>query len=172
MDKVHLLVANSERGLSNLVESVVLDVCFDQATVETTRTTRVDELVKLASTGAYQLILVAADNLLSGKGLRKSLVSADEAAQAICAIRGRCDTPVIAVAVFPEDEVPLLEAGSECVVRFPFDREKLKSEVRRVLRMAEPVEEPKPSRWSLNEPLWRGLGTALLQALKKSGAVS
>jgi len=156
MDKVYLLVANSERRLSNFIESLVLDACFDQAFVETTRIGRADELVKLASSGAYQLVIVVADNLLPGPGLRNSWVSADEAVRAIHAIRNRCDTPVIAVAVFPADEVSLFEAGAECVVRLPFDGEKLKLEVRRALRMAEPVEQSKPSRWSLNELVWRG----------------
>ena len=157
MDKVNLLVANSERELSNLIESLVLDACFGQAAVETARVGRANELVKLASSGAYQLVIVAADNLLPGPGLRGSWVSAEEAVRAIHAIRSRCDTPVIAVAVFPEDEVSLLEAGVECVVRLPFDGEKLKLQVRRVLRMADPVEESKPSRWSLNELVLRGL---------------
>jgi DNA-binding response OmpR family regulator len=157
MDKVHLLVANSIQGLSNRIESLVLDVCFDQAVVETTRIGRADELVKLASSGAYQLIIVATDNLLPPPGFRKSWVSADEAVRAIHAIRGRCDTPVIAVSIFPRDEGALLEAGVECVVRLPFEGEKLKLEVRRVLRMADPVEESKPSRWFLAGLVLRGL---------------
>jgi DNA-binding response OmpR family regulator len=156
MDKVNLLVANSERRLSNFIESLVLDVCFNQAFVETTRIGRADELVKLASSGAYQLVIVAADNLLPGPGLRNSWVSADEAVRAIRAIRNRCDTPVIALAVFPADGVALLEVGVESVVRLPFDGAKLKLEVRRALRMAEPVEKSKPSRWSLNELFLRG----------------
>jgi DNA-binding response OmpR family regulator len=156
MDKVNLLVANSERRLSNLIEALVLDACFDQAFVETTRIGRAEELVKLASYGAYQLVIVVADNLLPGPGLRNSWVSADEAVLAIHAIRNRCDTPVIAVAVFPADEVSLLEAGAQCVVRLPFEGEKLQLEVRRALRMADPVEQSKPSRWSLNELVWRG----------------
>ena len=156
MDKVNLLVANSERRLSNFIESLVLDVCFNQAFVETTRIGRADELVKLASSGAYQLVIVAADNLLPGPGLRSSWVSADEAVRAIRAIRNRCDTPVIALAVFPADGVALLEVGVESVVRLPFDGAKLKLEVRRALRMAEPVEKSKPSRWSLNELFLRG----------------
>jgi DNA-binding response OmpR family regulator len=171
MDKVHLLVANSIQALSNRIESLVLDVCFDQAVVETTRIGRADELVKLASSGVYQLVIVAADNLLPPKGLRKSWVSADEAVRAIHAIRGRCDTPVIAVSIFP-DEGSLLEAGVECVVRLPFEGEKLKLEVRRVLRRAEPVEESKPSRLSLNELVLRGFGTALLQAIKRTSSIS
>jgi CheY-like chemotaxis protein len=159
MERVHLLVANSERGLNNLIESMVLDVCFDQAVVETTRVARADELVKLASFGGYQLVIVAADNLLPKPGSRKSWVSADEAVDAIQTIRSRCQSPVIAVAALAEDEGSLLEAGAECVVRLPFEegKLKLKAEVRRVLRMAEPVEAATPSRWSLSDFFLRGL---------------
>lgn len=172
MEKVHLLVANTERRLSNLIESLILDVCFDQAVVETTRIGRADELVKLASPGTYQLIIVVAHNLLPGPGLRKSWVSADEAVSAIHTIRNSCDTPVVAVAVFPEDEVPLLESGAECVVRLPFENEKLKREVRRILRMADPVDSSQPSRWSLNGLVLRGFGMAFSQALKRGSSVS
>ena len=160
MDKVHVLVGNSERGLSNLIESLVLDACFGQDfVVETTRIGRADELVKMASSGAYQLIILAAANLLPGPGLRKSWVSANEAVRAIHTIRSRCGTPVIAVSISPGDEVPLLEAGAECVVRLPFEQEtlKLKLEVRRALRLAEPVEQAKPRRWSLSELVLQGL---------------
>ena len=157
MNKVKLLVGNSERGLNNLIERLVLDACFNQAVVETTRTGQVDELVRLASSGTYQLVIVAVDHLLPPQGLRNLWVSADEAVRAIQAIRSRCDTPVIAAAVFPKDEEALLEAGVECVVRLPFDDERLQVGVRQVLRMADPVEEPKPSRWSLAELVLRGL---------------
>ncbi len=157
MDKVHLLVANSERGLSNLIERLVLDACFNQAVVETVRIGRADELVKLACSGSYQLVIVAADNLLPSPGLRNSWVSIEEAVRAIHAIRSRCDTPVIAVAILPEEGMLLLEAGAECVVRLPFDNEKLKWEVRRALRMADPLEESTPSRGGLIELVLRGL---------------
>jgi DNA-binding response OmpR family regulator len=156
MEKVYVLVANSERRLSSFIESLVLDACFGHACVEATRVVRVDELIKLGSSGAYQLVIVVADNLLPGPVLRSPWVSADEAVQAIREIRSQCDTPLIAVAVFPGDEASLLEAGAECVVRLPFEAEQLRSEVRRVLRLADRVEEPKPSGWSLNDLLWRG----------------
>ncbi len=159
MDKINLLVANSERGLSNLIESVVLDVCYNQAVVESTRISRGDELVKLGCSGTFQLIIAAADNLLTGTGLRSSCLSAEEAAGAIKCIRERTATPIIAAAVFPESEASLLEAGADCVVRLPFETEKLRAEVRRVLGLAELVEAPapEPARWSLSDLLWRGL---------------
>ena len=154
MRKINLLLANSERRLSNLIESLVLDACFEQGFVETTRIERADELVKLASSGAYQLIIVAAENLSAGPGLEKSWVSTKEAVRAVQTIRARCDTPMIAVAVSNKHETSLLEAGAECVVRLPFpeEKEKLKLEVRRVLKMTEPVAElATPRRSSLYE---------------------
>ena len=171
MDNMHLLVANAIPALSNRIESLVLDVCFDQAIVETTRTERADELVRLASSGAYQLVIVAADNLLPPPDLRKAWVSANEAVRAIRAIRDRCDTPVIVVSIFP-DEGSLLEAGARSVVRLPFEGEKLKSGVRRVLRRADQVKESKPGQLSLSELVVRRFGTALLQAIRTSGSAS
>ena len=157
MKKVTLLIANAERRLSNLIESVVLDACFEQTVVETTRISRSDELVKLASSGAYRLVVVVADNLLPGPGLGDSRVSAHEAARAIQAIRRQADTSVFAVAVLPEDEASLLEMGVQCVGRLPFDNEKLKSGVRRALRLAESAEESRPGRWCWTELILRGL---------------
>jgi DNA-binding response OmpR family regulator len=105
------------------------------------------------------LIIVAADNLLNGSGLRSSCATADQAADAIQAIRERTTTPVIAVAVFEQNREALLEAGAVCVVRLPFQTEKLRAEVRRVLRLEEAFEEPAPERprWSLSDVVWRGL---------------
>ena len=60
MRKVNLLIANSERRLTNLIESLVLDACYEQAFVDPTRIERADELVKLATSSAYKLIIVAA----------------------------------------------------------------------------------------------------------------
>src|ERR1019366_7850634 len=113
MKKVTLLIANAERRLSNLIESVVLDACFEQTVVETTRISRSDELVKLASSGAYRLVVGAAGCLPPGPGLGDSWVSAHEARRAIRAIRRQADTSVFAVAVSPEDEASLLEIGVE-----------------------------------------------------------
>jgi len=156
MRKVNLLIANSERRLTNLIESLVLDACYEQAFVEPTRIERADELVKLATTCAYQLVIVAADNLTPGPGLRRSWVSGTEAVRAIAAIHERDRVPIIAVAVAPKDELPLLQAGAESVIRLPYQEAKLKlqSEVRRVLNLAEhaqAVEVAGPRRSSLGE---------------------
>jgi hypothetical protein len=55
-------------AISVRIESLVLDACLDQAVVETTRIGQADELVKLASSGAHQLVIVAADKLLPPPG--------------------------------------------------------------------------------------------------------
>ena len=157
MDKIRVLLANSERGLSNLIESLILDACYNQAIVETTRISRADELVKFGISGGFQLAIVAGDNLLAGPGLRSSWVSVEQAAGAIRLIRERTATPVIGVVAFPESRVQLLEAGAEGVVRLPFEADKLKEEVRRALRLPEPVPEAEPARWSFGEFLARGL---------------
>jgi hypothetical protein len=63
----------------------------------------------------------------------------------------------------PEGHPP--KAGVECVVRLPFEEEKLKLKlaVRQALRMTDPVAESKPRRWSFGE-----LVLHVLQRLKSA----
>jgi hypothetical protein len=150
MEDIHLLLAGSERQLNNLIEAQVLDVCYNQALVHCTRTDRVDELVDLGRSGHFSLIVVAAENLSARAGRRTAFAPSEQVPQAIAEIRSRCSTPIIAITAFPDTEPTLHEAGADSVVRFPFQAETLRSEVRRLLRMSEFVEEePTPSRWSL-----------------------
>ena len=159
METIALLLANSNRQLNNLIEAQVLDVCYNQALVRCTKTARADELAQLGRSGQFDLIVVAAENLSASAGRRAASVGAEEVLRAIGEIRSRCWTPVLAVTVLPEAEAPLLEAGADRVVRFPFRAETLNSEVRRLLRMPELVEEaPAPNRWSLAALLLRRFG--------------
>jgi DNA-binding response OmpR family regulator len=159
MEAIALLLANSDRQLNNLIEAQVLDVCYNRAFVRCTRTARVDEVAHLGWSGQFDLVVVAAENLSPSLGRRATSVSSEEVLRAIREIRSGCSTPMLAVTVFPEAEVPLLEAGADCVVRFPFRVETLKSEVRRLLRMPALVEEvPTPNRWSLAALLLRRFG--------------
>ena len=156
METIHLLLANSDRQLSNLIEAQVLDVCYNQAFVRCTKTARADELAHLGWSGQFDLIVVAAENLSANAGRRATSVASGEVLRTIGEIRRSCSTPMLAVTVFPEAEAPLLEAGADSVVRFPFRVETLKSELRRLLRMHELVEEaPAPSRLSLAALLLR-----------------
>jgi hypothetical protein len=66
---------------------------------------------------------------------------------------------MLAVTVTLEAEATLLGAGADCVIRYPFRAETLKSEVRRLLRMPELMETvPAPNRWALATLLLRRFG--------------
>ena len=159
MEAIALLLANSDRQLNSLIEAQVLDVCYNQAVVHCTKTARVDELAHLGRSGQFDLIVVAADNLSPGPGHRATSVASEEVLRAIGDIRSHCSTPMLAVTMRLEAEASLLGAGADCVVRFPFQAEMLKAEVRGLLRMPELVEKVAvPTRWSLAAMLLRRFG--------------
>jgi hypothetical protein len=60
---------------------------------------------------------------------------------------------LLAVAASDAQEEALRVAGVNCVLRFPFHRDVLRNEIRRVLKLPEPVEEtannrlPQANRW-------------------------
>ncbi len=146
MKTVNLLLGNSDRRINNLLEIAVRDACYNQAVVECFRTSRVDELLRLSSLRRFDLIFIAPENLKPSPSRRPPFVSVAEVIRTMRSIRAFCSTPMIAVAVPEEDELSLLEAGAENTFPLFFDGEALKAEVRRVLRLVEPVEEPEASR--------------------------
>lgn len=156
MKTVNLLLGNSERALSQLIETVVLDACYNQAAVECVRSVRADDFVRQAYGAGFQLIILVEGNILPAASRRGSQVSIEDTVIAIRTIHERTGTPVIAISATAEHEVPLLEAGAEAVIGLPFDRNQLNAEVRRVLRLPEPVEYSEPERWSLGGTLLRG----------------
>ena len=159
MKKVHVLLANSDRRLNNLIEVAVRDVCYDQLEVECATTVRLDELFRSGCLGGFGLIFVAPTHLVSGPGRRAACATAADAAHAIRKIKDHHATPIIGVGVQPHDELLLLEAGADKVFGILFDRDEFRSELRRVLNFPEPgaEAEPEPSRWSFATGLLRGL---------------
>ena len=158
MNTVHVLLANSNRRLNNLIEVAVRDVCYDQLQVECATTVRLDELLRRGCHDAFGLIFVAPDHLVSGPAPRAASISIADAARVIRTIKRRHHAPIIAAGVRPQCELPLLEAGADKVFGILFDRDEFRSEVRRVLNLPEPVAEaePEPSRWSFAAGLLRG----------------
>ena len=161
MRTVNLLVGTSERRLNNLIETLVLDVCYNQAAVQSTRTMRADEFSRQGCSPSFQLIIVAPDNLLPAPSRRGSRVAIEDITDAARVIKNRCGTPMIALSVSEEEDVALWEAGVDSVLRLPLNSEHLKNEVRRLLRIPELVEKPVPetpaaNRWSLAATLSRG----------------
>jgi hypothetical protein len=156
MRTVNLLLGNSERALSQLIETVVLDACYNQAAVECIRAVRMEDFVRLGSGAGFQLIIVVVGNLLPAASRRGSQASFEDTLDAVRTIRQRAGTPIITFSTQKEHEVPLLEAGAEAVISLPFKGHTLNTEVRRILRLPEPVEHSAPVRWTLAGALLRG----------------
>ena len=65
--------------------------------------------------------------------------------------------PVIAVAVSPSDEPALVQAGTDGVLRAPFNGDALRGELARLLVLPQPADELEPARGSLFGLLLRSL---------------
>jgi len=157
MKTLNVLLCHSDRGINNLIEVMVRDVCYNQAVVNCTRTLRVEDFIIQALERECDLIIVSPDDLLSAGGRRVPRGSISEAVRAVHEIRERCGMPIIAIGISAEFELALLEAGVDRVLDVPFNCDKLKSAVRELLHLSEWVEPAVPERWSLTGALMRGL---------------
>ncbi len=157
MNNVHVLLANSDRRLNNLIEVAVRNVCYHQLHVECAITWRLDELLHRGSLSEFGLIFVAPDHLVSGPSPRAARVRIEDAERVIRTIKHQRAVPIIAVGVHPQDEPALLQAGADHVFGILFDRDSLGAQVRRVLNLHDQAaEEPESTRWSLATSLFRG----------------
>ena len=152
MEEINILIASAHRAINNALEAAVLDVCYNQALARFTRTTSLTELARHGRSGSFRLILVAAAHVTPTKSeAPSSLILA--VTSALQVIRSHVSTPLLAVAASDAQEEALRVAGVNCVLRFPFHRDVLRNEIRRVLKLPEPVEEtannrlPHANRW-------------------------
>ena len=160
MNTVHVLIANSDRRMNNLIEVAVRDVCYEQMLVECAITGRLDDLLHRGCVDNLGLICMAPTHLVIGPPQRASSPSMEDAARCIQTIKSRRSVPIIAVGVRQDYEMLLLEAGANSVFGILFDGDKLRSEIRLALGLREQLPEPEmraPSRWSLATGLLRGL---------------
>jgi hypothetical protein len=158
MDRINLLLANADRRMRNLVESIVHDACYNQAVLECARTGRVDELAYEAWSYEFQLVILAADTLQPEPSRRGvAWVELDEILLAIRNMKSHRTTSVIVTGAVPENEFLLLEAGADAVLLRPLSSPTLKFEIQRVLGLTETHEEGEPPpRSSLGGLLLRG----------------
>jgi len=158
MKTLNVLLCHSDRRVNNLIEVLVRDVCYNQAVVNCVRSTQVEDFIIQARERECDLVIVAPDDLLPAGGRRVPRGSISEAIRAVREIRERRAVPIIAVGISVEFELALLEAGVDRVLDLPFNCDKLKSEVREVLNLAEWVEPAAaPERWPLFGALMRGV---------------
>jgi len=161
MYTLNLLLANSDRRVANLIESLVRDVCGERAILHCTRTVRVDELTEEGCREAFDLILLSPEHLAPGPDRPTARISMREAVTAIRTIKNFRTVPIIATAVSGQNVLALSEAGADLVLGLPFSCEELKAGVRRFARFPEemPVMRESPLAAGWKRTLQRLAGT-------------
>ena len=159
METIKLLLAHSDRRVTNQVEVAVLDVCYDQAVVQSTRTGRLDDAVRQGSLWDFDLIVLSVEKLFADR-TQQAWASLEQVADGIRTIRSQSSAPIVVLSGSPEAREMLLEAGAHSVLEFPFDAEELKEEVRPLLDLDGFEEASEPSRWSGLGSLFKGLQKA------------
>ena len=155
MKKLHILLGCADRRSNSLIEATLRDLCFEQADLELTKVSRLDEFARHASFAGYNLLLLAADDLLPSSKKRVP-PTLEEALDTIATIHSRQSTPLMTLRVPARYEVALLEAGAVAALPAPLDMERLRTEVRQTLRIYAPVPEARPSAWQWAEAFFRG----------------
>jgi DNA-binding NarL/FixJ family response regulator len=129
MKTLNLLIGYSDRSVCNLIEVMVLDLCYNRASVNTTRAVRIDELAHKACREEFDVMILAPDNLLPPPGLDLCPQRIIEAIDQIRKVRPSRKMPIVAFSVSPEHEFGLTDAGVDCVLGVPFHPEELKAAV-------------------------------------------
>lgn len=143
MKSLNLLIGNSDRSICNMIEVMVLDVCYNRASVKSTRAARIDELAHNACREDFDFMIFAPEDLLPAPGLELCPQRIIEAIQQIRKVRPPRKMPIIAFSAPPECEFPLTHAGVDCVLGLPFHPEELKAAVE--LRLNLPAARPEHS---------------------------
>lgn len=156
METIKLLLAQADRRTSNLVEVAVLDVCYDRAVVNSTRTARLDDFLRQGTLWDFDLIVVGAENLFVDRR-QQTWAEARQVAEAIESIRVHHSTPIVALANDPQCSEMLLEAGADAVLPLPLNTDQLKTELRPLLNFNGVDEVEEVSRWSTLGSLFRGM---------------
>lgn len=156
MENIKLLLACSDRRISNQIEVAVLDVCYDRAAVHSTRTSRLDELAHQGGLWDYDLIVVGAENLFRDR-MQQAWATCEGVADAIANIRLQSSSPIVAYARSETACELLLQAGADTVLTDPLDCEQLKRELRSLLKWTDAVEPEPLNRWATFGSLLKGL---------------
>jgi hypothetical protein len=130
---VNLLLANSEGRLSNIIETLVRDVCNDKAAVHCTRATHLDELDWHVSEDQFDLVIVIPEKLPLARKVPNPRCRYEKTADAIRTLKEKRATPTVAVGVPSEYQAALSAAGVDCVLDVPFKCDEVKSSVRELL---------------------------------------
>jgi CheY-like chemotaxis protein len=156
MHTINVLIGNSNPRVTNLIFSLVRSVCGDSVGVDCTRAMRVDEVLAQAVRNNFDLIIVNPEDLCAAPERRRSTITIRQAIDAIRSIKTLRSAPVICVAVSPENELLLSQAGANQVLGLPFNCEELKEAVGRFVVFPEPELEARQTRQSFASAFLRG----------------
>ncbi len=155
METIKLLLAHSDRRVTNQIEVAVLDVCYDRAVVQSTRTARLEDATRQGSLWDYDLIFLGAEGLFADRA-QQTPASLEAITEAIRTIHSQSSAPIVVLSSRPNVRQILLEAGAHSVVELPFNAEELKAEMRPLLDLNDYAEAGQPSRWSGLGSLFKG----------------
>jgi DNA-binding response OmpR family regulator len=148
MKTLYLLLGSTERILNTLVETTVLDVCYDRAAVQCTKAGRLGEFLRTGSLGRFDLLILAPDRLLSEPG--RAEASSETLVQSVWTLKNQSSAPLITLGAPPEEEYRLLEAGVDAFLPLPCSRDELRAEVERLLNLPAVASPPRQKSWSLS----------------------
>jgi hypothetical protein len=157
MRTLNLLLGTSDRRISNLIEVMIRDICYNRAVINISRVGRLDEFIERGKREAFDLVIFAPDALVPAGRQTVTPRSVALGLRQMRAVRTHQEMPIIAISVSPEQELPLTDAGTDCVLGLPFRFEDLKSAVRLYLKLPFEVDETPAERWTLAGFLLRGL---------------
>ena len=140
MHTLNLLLANSDRNVGNLIETLVRDVCSDHSILHCIRAFRADELTEQGCREKFDLIVFSPEHLAPGPDRANARISIREAITVIRTLKNFQKVPIIATAVSGKNELALSEAGADLVLGLPFSCDEFKEGVRRFAPL--PVEAP------------------------------
>ena len=124
--------------------------------VDCTSAIRVDEVLTQAIRNNFDLIIINPEDLCAAPERRRTTITIRQAVDAIRSIKTLRAAPVICVAVSPENDLLLSEAGANLVLGLPFNCEEFKEAVSRFVVFPEPEVEARQTRQSFASAFLRG----------------
>jgi CheY-like chemotaxis protein len=156
MKTIQLLLAYADRLSANRIETAVLDVCYDRAVVQSTRTSNLEELAHQGSLRDFDLIVISADELFADRK-QQAWASAPDIAAVVEAIRAQQNTPIIALTALPQTSQLLLDSGADSILPLPLNPDQIKAELRHLLDFTGIVDEDETQHWYNVGPTLRSL---------------
>jgi DNA-binding response OmpR family regulator len=133
---VKVLLGNGDGLLNNLITTLVQEVSGYGAQIETVATARINEYLRLARQGDFDLLTLVPTNLISDTNGRATPIPLQDGMRVVRSVRANGTAPLLAIALSHqrEQEAELLRnAGADYVFSVPFDCGELKTAIAHIL---------------------------------------